>query len=74
MSKKDYQAIAGALYRTRQLFPAFSQTFDGDPISAADYLFRELAAVFSADNSRFDRRRFIEACETGKTRGMRQAS
>lgn len=72
MSKKDYQAIARAIHGVRQLHPAFTQHFDGKDYSAADTLTSYLAAVLAADSPRFDRARFVEACETGTTRGMRK--
>ena len=34
---------------------------------------RVIAKVLAADNPRFDRERFMEACETGHCRGMRAA-
>lgn len=71
MSKKDYQAIARAVYETRQLRPAFSQEFDGED-SASDVLIGKLSRVFACDNHLFSRERFKEACETGTTRGMRK--
>lgn len=72
MSKKDYQAIAAAIYRIRQSHPAFSQSVDG--ATAADLVTEALADIFKADNSNFSRERFAEACETGRTRGMKQVA
>jgi hypothetical protein len=69
MTKKDYQAIARAIHVVRQIRPAFSQRFDGQ-CSAFESLMCELTDVMAADNPRFDRARFVEACETGATRGM----
>jgi hypothetical protein len=67
MSKKDYQAIAGAIYTASVKDPAFTgETRNG--------LVFELCVIFKADNSAFDRARFIEACETGRTKGMRQVA
>lgn len=66
MSKKDYQALAGALFSERKYRGAEHVTFD-DAV-------RIVAKVLAADNPRFDRERFIEACETGKTRGMKQVA
>jgi len=31
---------------------------------------QELCAILAAENPRFDRARFVEACETGRTKGM----
>jgi hypothetical protein len=72
MSKKDYQAIAAAIYRTRARHAAFTQHFDGVRYSAFDSLVEEMGDMLAADNSRFNADRFREACETGKCRGMRQ--
>lgn len=69
MSKKDYQAIARALWdlqvtaqnpdETRAIIRTMKATAE------------VLADVFAASNPRFDRSRFMEACETGKCKGMR---
>lgn len=72
MSKKDYQAIAAAIYRTRSRHAAFTQHFDGVKYSAFDSLVEEMIETLAADNPRFQADRFREACETGRTRGMRQ--
>jgi len=70
MSKKDFQAIARALYDQRALWKA-------GPMSAVvvkEATWREarnaLADVLAASNPRFDRQRFVEACETGRCKGM----
>lgn len=72
MSKKHFQAVAAAIYRRR----AMAEHIQNRASRQTHYaeLTNELADVFAALNPRFDRARFIEACETGKTRGMRQAS
>ncbi len=64
MSKKHYQALAAALYQERKYRGKEHATFD-DAI-------RVVARVLAADNPRFDRGLFLEACETGKCHGMRQ--
>lgn len=51
MSKRDYQAIARAIHRNRE--------------GVSENFIHDIADVLSADNPRFDRARFIEACETG---------
>ena len=66
MSKKDYQMVAVALHRA--YFPMGLRSYRADLYNA---IVKELADTFSADNSRFDRGRFIEACETGTCRGIR---
>ena len=65
MSKKHYQALAAALYSERK-YRGASATYE-DAI-------RIVARVLAANNPRFDRDLFMEACETGKCRGMRQAA
>lgn len=64
MSKKDYQAIAQAIYKVRR---QDAQEPCGDHHG---HIAEALAEVFKADNSAFDRSRFLEACETGMTKGM----
>lgn len=61
MSKRDYQAIARAIHGVELLryYPVTRQ----DVIAA-------LADVLAADSPRFDRARFVEACETGRCKGM----
>jgi len=71
MSKRDYQDIARAIHNTRQTCPAFSQHCDGTQKSPQDILAEFLLDALAATNSRFDRARFIEACETGRCKGMR---
>lgn len=58
-NKKTYQTIARAIYQARQT---------NDPIS---YLEDELSILFRQDNPNFNDALFIEACQTGKTKGMR---
>jgi hypothetical protein len=70
MSKKDYQAIAGAIYSSAHMDRL---VFGSEGIGAILSTARRIADVLAADNPRFNRDLFIEACETGKCRGMRQA-
>ena len=65
MTKKDYQAIARAIYRQCELRMECAPVQD-----AMGGLVEELSAVFAADNPRFNRARFVEACETGRCKGM----
>ena len=51
MTKKDYVAIAAILREAPQY---------GDPV---DYIIAELCDVLKADNPRFERERFIAACQ-----------
>jgi hypothetical protein len=68
MSKKDYQAIARALYKTR-----ITAKPDLPPVAVAMWqrACADVADALKADNPAFSRERFAEACETGTTRGMR---
>ena len=73
MSKKDYQAIAGAFYRL-QPEPAHSNDPDKRSIDAMRGVWFSLRAGIEsvlAANPRFDRERFVQACETGSCKGMR---
>ena len=67
MSKKDYQAFARVLYE-------FQDTNRTVRAQLTSEIARRLADVMAADNPRFNRDRFFEACETGKTRGMKQVA
>ena len=64
MSKKDCQAIARAIHEVR------AEHGDKPVCCAVQALTGRLSDVLAADNPRFDRARFIEACETGRTKGM----
>lgn len=75
MSKKDYQAIARAIYETRAAYGiAAGKQADGTTGGALEMVTVELCMILSADNPRFDRARFIEACETGRCKGMKAAT
>lgn len=78
MRKKDYQAIARAIHRALLEFPSERPMQDdryGDSVKtwpgAVGVIIHELTAAFSVDNPHFDRARFLEACETGRCRGMK---
>lgn len=62
MTKKDYVALAQALNRVKSLAgdSGERQQWRTDVATVAD--------VLAADSPRFDRERFIEACETGSDR------
>lgn len=76
MSKKDYQAIARAFYKTKVDYVGTAdspRTRNAlDPQALLADLTWELCDILAADNPRFSRERFTEACETGKCKGMRQ--
>ena len=64
MSRKDYQAIAAAIYAAR--------TTDGSgPFDVVQHIQDGIARYAASDNPNFNRALFIEACETGKCKGMR---
>jgi hypothetical protein len=65
MTKKDYQAIARAIYETCD---------SGKDNRIIVDLMDKLCLVFKVDNPRFDRSRFKEACLTGTCKGMRKAA
>jgi hypothetical protein len=71
MSKKDYQAIARAIYghKPEPLFPE-SEVFDRAEYDVWEGVMGAIADILAADSPRFDRARFVEACETGATKGM----
>lgn len=69
MSKRDYQAIARAIYAVRMTPTPAAAGSDGAGW-ALENVQTQLAAVLAADNPRFDRARFVEACETGRCKGM----
>lgn len=72
MSKKDYQAIARAIYEARK--DDALDHWDGDITGniGVSVVVQAIAEVMQRDNSRFDRALFLEACETGACRGMRR--
>jgi len=74
-SKKDYQAVAAVIYRAHREFPAEAPVRVGDKIEWPGVLgvvVFELDGIYRADNPLYDSRRFLEACETGRCKGMRQ--
>lgn len=72
MSKKDCQAIAAAIYARRQMARNIQNT--AARLTHYSELAESLADVFAADNPRFSRERFLEACETGHCKGMRRVA
>lgn len=68
MSKKDYQALARAIYTAR--VEMLSRKGPDGTLDTLDSVAGHVALHLAADNPRFDRARFIEACETGTTKGM----
>lgn len=67
MTKKDDQALARAIYRAQaEPYPAGVDSAVS-PLGVAVLL---IADVLQADNPRFSRERFVEACETGRCKGM----
>ena len=60
MTRKDYVAIARAIYQTRQ------DRHDGVATMTLESVAERIATVMEVDNPRFDRERFIKACEADK--------
>jgi len=63
MTQRDFQAIARAIYQSRLLvgLPFGESDEDQQWTAVRD----AVADVLAASNPRFDRARFVEACETG---------
>lgn len=76
MSKRDYQAIARAIYPVLRVAHDQARTVPqvNIAIAAIRNVVENIADVMAEDNPAFDRARFLEACETGTTRGMRKVS
>lgn len=58
MSKKDYEALARVL-RTNRRYSKVSP----DAAAVVDDIARDLSVALYADNDRFDKARFLAACE-----------
>jgi hypothetical protein len=74
MTKKDYQAVARALYtavKPHTYVEHGAQMFAREAVAWMDAV-QGIADAMAQDSPRFDRARFLEACETGTTRGMRK--
>ncbi len=61
MTKKDFQAIARAIHKA---------SWGSERVRVEDVISR-VADALAETNPRFDRARFIEACETGTCKGMK---
>ncbi len=70
MSKRHYQAIARAFYSVGQTPIPASAGADG-AVWAIHALRDKIADVLAEENYRFNRALFVEACETGRCKGMR---
>lgn len=62
MNKKDYQALARAIYKAHD---------EASIARVPQRIMENVADVLAADNPRFNRTLFIEACETGSCKGMK---
>lgn len=62
MTRKDYVAIAEAIYTTRETLPIVTGYWEAQ-LEAIGRATQLVADVFAEDNPRFDRARFIAACE-----------
>ena len=59
MTRKDYIIIANSLLITRK---GYSRAWNPDASLAFDMVCENLADVFTKDNPKFDREKFLEAC------------
>jgi predicted component of type VI protein secretion system len=67
MTKKDYQAFARIMHNAMPHDIVGQATERNLWLTIRD----DMSQLFASDNPRFLRARFIEACETGTTRGMK---
>jgi len=58
MTKKDYKKFAAVI---KESFERYGGRFIAD--RATDFLKYEIAGIFAADNPRFDREKFYQACQ-----------
>lgn len=61
MTKKYYEMIAGALWRSKPL-AILNPKIDAVRQSVYDMCVHNIADVCAADNPKFDRARFLKAC------------
>lgn len=67
MAKKDYELIAGAIYGARvELQGRADAGREATPRIAVAVVIEHVAAALAREGARFDRGRFIAACETGR--------
>lgn len=63
MTKKDYVKIAEMLNHVRIYSHGDDITFiNGKRFVEYDFITRQIADILQGDNERFDRKRFIQAC------------
>jgi hypothetical protein len=67
MSKKDFQAIARAIYQASQ-----AECVSDHHRYAQIVTRNAVADALATGNPRFNRALFIEACETGTCKGMKK--
>jgi hypothetical protein len=76
MTKKHFQALARALYEAQPLKPGPCSQIDfakyASKVATWNACVKGVMDACSQSNGAFDRERFLEACETGTTRGMRK--
>ncbi len=68
MSKKDYQMIARALHGAVE---DVRRNPKADASTILRIALNRVTDALACDNPRFNRELFIEACETGRCKGMR---
>lgn len=64
MTKKDYIKLAELIRNERQYFNDWQQVGIGSIQVPLDHLLNGLAYILAEDNPRFDRERFIKACNS----------
>jgi len=62
MTKKNFEAIAEALRQSTVQFDETDGYFERGRLTQSLMVVSDLADVFAADNPRFDRQKFLEAC------------
>lgn len=70
-SKKDYQNIARAFHTAMASAEDCPESDHCCGVQKVELAYELVADVLAADNPRFNRALFLEACETGKCKGMK---
>ena len=71
MTKRDFQAIARAIHESEiSQLRICDENQKNIVLECHSGTASRIANVLAESNPRFDRARFIEACETGKCKGM----
>ena len=67
MTRKDYIRLARTLYEARPVDPSndTASRYEAGRFSQHEHDCDKVADALAADNSRFDRKRFLKACREG---------